>query len=120
MSNSDSVGEIGGILLGIRCDGPGTFSIGFGTGPLTIRFPFLPVGSLRISAGWRLPYTLSGFFGTLVSLVDHLGPNGGSGGGALFCVGSSSSSELEESSSDDDSSSLEDSSGGSRGFGALC
>ena len=85
-------------MSGIRCDGPGTFSIGFGTGPLTIHFPFLPVGSFNISTGWRSPYTLSGFLGTLVSLVDRLGPNGGSGGGALFCVGGSSSSELEESS----------------------
>ena len=119
MSSSDSVGEIGGIVLGIRRHAPGTFSISFGTGPSTIHFPFLPVGSLRISTGWQSPYTLSGFLGTLVSLVDHLGPNGGSGGGAVLCVGSSSSSELEESSSDDDSSSLEDSSGGSRGFGAV-
>ena len=52
--------------------------------PLTIRFPFLPVGSFSISTGWRSPYTLSGLLGTLVSLVDHLGPNGGSGGGALL------------------------------------
>ena len=120
MSNSDSVGEIGGIVSGIRHDGPGTFSISFGTAPLTIRFPFLPVGSFKISTGWRSPYTLSGFLGTLVSLADRLGPNGGSGGGAHLCVGGSSSSELEDSSSSEDSSSLEDSSGGSRGFGALC
>ena len=84
MSNLDSVGEIGGIVLGKRRDGPGTFSIGFGTGPLTIHFPFLPVGSFKISTGWWLPYTLSGFLGTLVSLADRLGPNGGSGGGALL------------------------------------
>ena len=84
MSNSDSVGEIGGVLLGIRRYGPGTFSIGLGTGLLTSHFPFLPVGSFSISTGCRLPYTLSGFLGTLVSLVDCLGPSGGSGGGALL------------------------------------
>ena len=120
MSNLDSVGEIGGVLSGIRHDGPGTFSIGLGTSPLTSRFSFLPVGSFNISTGCQSPYTLSGFLGTLVSLVDRLGPNGGSGGGALLCVRGSSSSELEDSSSEEDSSSLEDSSGGSKGFGALC
>ena len=84
MSNLDSVGEIGGVLSGIRHDGPGTFSIGFGTGSLTIHFPFLPIGSFKISTGCQSPYTLSGFLGTLVSLVDRLGPSGGSGGGALL------------------------------------
>ena len=107
-------------MSGTRRDGPGTFSIGFGTAPLTIRFPFLPVGSFKISTGWQSPCTLSGFLGTLVSLVDRLGPNGGSGGGARLYVEGSSSSELEDSSSPEDSSSLEDSSGGSRDFGALC
>ena len=63
---------------------------------MTIRFPFLPVGSFKISTGWWSPYTLSGFLGTLVSLVDRLGPDGGSGGGALLWVGGSSSSELED------------------------
>ena len=118
MFNSDSVGEIGGVLSGTRRDCPGTLSIGFVTGPLTICFPFLPVGSFSISTGWQSPYTLSGFLGTLVSLVDRLGPNGGSGGGALLCAGASSSSELEESSSEDFSL-PEDSSGGSRGIGAV-
>src|SRR5258708_35464035 len=101
ISSSDSVWEIGGKAgsqslcwgcSGTIRDGPGTFSLGLGTGPCTVRLPFLPIGSLRISTGWQSPYTLSGFLGIFLILVDLLGPKGGAGGLALLGEGGASSS----------------------------
>src|ERR1700743_274757 len=105
ISLSEGVGEICGIgkpssslsssvrgMSGaMRREGPETPShlsrCFLGVEPLTLCLFFLPVGSLRMSTGWRSPYTLSGFAGTFRVLPDLLGPRGGEGGLVLFSAG---------------------------------